>query len=163
MTANRACCRRSVAAQLKVAVDEVLHAVFVLDDHDQVNAFDADLQSPASAGDGKECWRAPAVFSAAGCDAAAIFRAEDKAALEQVGDDGYAARMLEDFLGNASVGSRHDFMQDASGAIEPVVGCLAIRSRPGHAGQAENCHECHKFLHTFHLFSTYARRLDLYA
>ena len=46
----------------------------------------------------------------------------------------------------------------ARGMIQPIVGCFTIASRPGDAGHTEYCHDCHKFLHAFHLFSTYARR-----
>src|SRR5580658_7092866 len=152
MTPNRTGRGRSIPAQFKVAVDQMPHPVFVLDDHDQIDAFDADLQSPASAGNGKERRSAPTVLCAAGGDAAAIFCAEDKAALEHVGHNGNAPCMFKHFLGNASIGGRHDFMQDAAGMIEAVVGCFAIGSCPGDAGHTEYCHDCHKFLHTFHLF-----------
>ena len=49
VTAYRACCNRSFAGEFELAGKQMLQTVVVHDQHDQVNAFDADLQSPASA------------------------------------------------------------------------------------------------------------------
>ncbi len=94
MAAHGTGCGRCVPAKLELAGKQLLHAAFILDDHDEVNAFNADLQSPASAGDGEEHWRAPAICCPAGGHATAIFSAEDKAALEQMGYNGNALCVL---------------------------------------------------------------------
>jgi hypothetical protein len=43
MTANRPCCNRSFTTQLKLAGEQVLETLVVHDQHNQVNAFYADL------------------------------------------------------------------------------------------------------------------------
>src|SRR6516225_357816 len=70
MTAYRPGSRGSVAADLELTAEQVLHALVVLEDHDQVNAFHADLKAPASAFDREERRRAPAACGAAGRHAA---------------------------------------------------------------------------------------------
>ena len=80
----------------------------------------ADLQSPASAGDGKERRSAPSVGGAAGGDASAILRAKHEAALEQVGHDGHALCVFQNFFRNALIRRRHDLVQHTAGMIQPV-------------------------------------------
>jgi hypothetical protein len=118
----------------------MLHSPLVLDDHDQINAFDADLQSPAAAGDGKERRRAPAVCGPAGGNASAILRAKDKAALDHVRHHGHALCVLQNFFRNALIRRGHDLVQHRAGMIQPVNRCFAIGSRPADARQTEYCH-----------------------
>src|SRR5205823_10816024 len=83
ITSDRSSSRRSLATDLELIGHEMVHALFVHDQHHQVHAFHADLQAPASAGDGEECGRAPASSGAAGGHAASMLAAEYKASLYQ--------------------------------------------------------------------------------
>jgi hypothetical protein len=70
MAPNRSGCRGGVPPSSKLLLIKCCIPSVALDDHDQIDAFDADLQSPASAGDGKERRSAPSVCGAAGGNAA---------------------------------------------------------------------------------------------
>ncbi len=59
----------------------MLQTTVVHDQHDQIYAFDADLQSPASTANRNECGSAPAFRRAAGGHAASVLGAEDEASL----------------------------------------------------------------------------------
>ena len=103
---------RSVRADLEFAGDQPLHAFFILDDHDQVNAFEADLKACATTADGKECRRAPTALSPAGGHALAVAAAQNKSAFKHVGHDGNAFSVLKNFLGNAFIRRIHDLVHD---------------------------------------------------
>jgi len=68
---------RAFAREFELAGKQMLKALIVHDQHDEVDAFDADLQSPASAADGDERGRAPAIRGAAGGYATAVLAADD--------------------------------------------------------------------------------------
>jgi hypothetical protein len=103
----------------------MLHAPISLENHYEIDAFDADLESPASTADGEECGRAPSCPSAASCNAFAAFRTDYETALHHVGHYGDASCVFEDFFWNAFVGSGHYFMQDSAGMLKPIDTCLA--------------------------------------
>ena len=77
------------------------------------------------------------MIGAASGDAAAILCAEDKAALEHVGDNGHTLGMRQNFFRNSIIWRCHDFMQNSSRMIQTVVGCFAIGSSPADTGHAE--------------------------
>jgi hypothetical protein len=129
--------RRGIRSVLELAGEQLQHSLVILNDHDQVHAFDADLQSPASASDSEECRRASSDGGSAGGNASPIFRAKHKAALEHVGRDGNALCVFEDFFRNTLVGRRHDLMEHCTRMVEPIGCCFAISCRPAHARQTE--------------------------
>ncbi len=93
----------------------MLEALVVHDQHHQVYAFDADLQSPASAANGHERRRAPAVGGAARRDAASVLAAKNEPAFDQVGNHQDALRIAQHFFGNSFVRSSHDGVQNIDG------------------------------------------------
>src|SRR5216684_3446094 len=81
---------RSFSAHLELAGKELLHSLVIHDQHDQVNAFNADLKSPATATHGNKCGGAPAIRRATGGYSAAVLAAEYESDLYQMGDNGNA-------------------------------------------------------------------------
>src|ERR1039458_2579130 len=61
MASYRSGCRGGVRSQLKLGVFQALHSSVALEDHDQIHAFDADLQSPTATRNGKERRDGPSV------------------------------------------------------------------------------------------------------
>src|SRR2546427_5185669 len=59
MPADRPGGYAGVGAQFELAGEQVLHAILVHDQHDQINRLAADLQSEASTFDSEECRSAP--------------------------------------------------------------------------------------------------------
>ena len=96
----------------------MLEALIVHDQDDQVHAFDADLQSPASSADGYERWRAPAIRCAAGGHSPSMLAAKDEPAFDQVGNNQNALRIAQYFFRNSFVRSSHDGVQNIDGVIQ---------------------------------------------
>src|ERR1700722_13455745 len=92
-----------VRAQGKLARQQVLHAILIHDQHDQVDGLPANLESEAAPADGEERGRAPALRSAATGDAAAVFCAYDKSALQHRRHYGDALRLAENLGRNSSI------------------------------------------------------------
>jgi hypothetical protein len=82
MTSHRSGCRRGARTELELAANQPLHSEVILDDQDKIHAFDADLQAPASAGDGKERRGAPSVCGSAGGNASAVFSTKEESTFE---------------------------------------------------------------------------------
>src|SRR5207244_5604050 len=74
MPADRPGGYAGVGAQFELAGEQVLHAILVHDQHDQINRLAADLQSEASTFDSEECRSAPPFRRTATGHAAAIAR-----------------------------------------------------------------------------------------
>src|SRR5579884_3389176 len=104
--------RRGICANLEFAAQQVFHAFLIHDDHDQVDAFTADLQSEAAAADAKKCRRAPSLAGAAGCDALSVFTTEDESRLEQGGNHGNASRVAGDLFRNPLIRGVHNFLNN---------------------------------------------------
>src|SRR5208282_3903551 len=81
VTAYRPCRHRGVRAKSEFAREEMLHALLIHDQHDQVHGLAADLKTDAAASDDKKCWSAPSLCRTAARQSPAIFRANNKAAL----------------------------------------------------------------------------------
>src|SRR4051794_14518145 len=103
MASNGASGGRSFTAYLELAGKKLLHSLVIHDEHDEVNAFNANLQSPASATDGDECRRAPAVGCAARRNATAMLPAENKSTLYQMRHNGNAFGLAKDLFWNSLV------------------------------------------------------------
>ena len=106
MASDRSCRRRCIRSELELARQQLLHALVILDNHDQIYAFDADLQSPAAAGDSKERWCAPSSRSATCRYASAILGAKHKAPLDHVRNHRDALRVFQHFFRNAVIRAR---------------------------------------------------------
>ena len=92
--------------EMIVTVDEARHHHGAL----QVDAFHADLRSPASAGNGEERRSAPAVRRAASRNAAPVLGSEHEAALNQMWNNGHALGAVENFLRNSLVRGCHNLL-----------------------------------------------------
>jgi lipid-binding SYLF domain-containing protein len=86
MTAHWTCRGRCITAEFELAGKQVLKTLVVHHQHDDVDAFNANLQSPAASADGDECRRAPAFFCTACGNAAAMLSTNHEAALDQMGN-----------------------------------------------------------------------------
>src|SRR5580698_3408052 len=98
----------------------MLKTAVVHDQHDQVNAFDADLQSPTASANRDECRSAPAFRRAASSHTTPVLATKDEAAFEQVRhyDDAFGA--VQHFFRNAFVGCGHDRLQNLNGFLHAV-------------------------------------------
>src|SRR5271167_2853930 len=112
MTAHGAGGYGSISAQLELARKELIHAVLVHDQHDQVNGLSTDLEAPTSTDDFERRGSAPAVSRAARGRAFAVLGANDKATLLHRRGNGHANRGLHDLLRDSLVRRRHDFIQN---------------------------------------------------
>src|SRR5581483_5132532 len=115
MTSNRACCCRTFAAELELAGKQMLQSLIVHDKHYQVYSLYTDLQTPASTAHRHECWRAPAVRSAARRDASSMLTTENEAAFDQVGNYDHAFGVVQHLFGDPVVRSSHDCVEHACG------------------------------------------------
>jgi hypothetical protein len=102
----------------------MLHSVIVLNDHDEIDAFNTDLETPAATADGEERRSAPAISGTAGSNAFAAFSAEDESAFDHVGDNSDALCVVENFFGDAFVRSGHNFVQYGSGMLKAIGSCF---------------------------------------
>ena len=130
-------CGRSVRSNVEITREKFLHAFFILNDHDQVYSFDADLQSPVTTRNGDERGRTPAVRRAAGGDTFAAFTAEDKTAFDHVWHNRYALGVLQHFLRNSLVGHLHNFVQDSGGVSQLFGGIFPRRVCPAHRPETQ--------------------------
>ena len=137
MPSYRAGRRGAFSAELEFAGKQVLQAFVVHHQHHQVDAFGADLKTPASAADGNKCGRAPAGGGAAAGDAAAVLTAENEAGLDQVRDYHDAFRTVQHFFRNALVGRIHDLLEHVAGILQPLDG-IFLGVGQSHAAQQSN-------------------------
>jgi hypothetical protein len=137
MTAYRAGGRRCIGANLKFTRKQMLHAPVSLENHDEIDAFHADLESPASTADGEESRRAPSRRSAASGNAFAAFRADYEATFQHVWNNSNALCVFENFFRNALVWSGHYFVKDSSGMLKPVRSCFAWGVCPAKRSQGQ--------------------------
>src|ERR1700674_1864249 len=98
----------------------MLQATVVHDQHDQINAFDANLQTPAAAAHGNECGSAPAIGGAAGGHAASVLAANNEAAFDQVRYDDHALGVAQHFFRNALIGGCHNRLQNLNRIVQAV-------------------------------------------
>src|SRR5579864_4822457 len=117
---------RGISSNFEFAREQLLHAFFALENHDQVYSFYPDLRSPASAPKLDECRRTPAPRRAASGDTLAVFRSENESSFDQVGYNRYALGPLHNVVGNTLVRRVHDLVHHGGCVIEPVDGILAF-------------------------------------
>src|SRR6202022_666790 len=83
MAAHRPGGHTGIGSQFELAAEQVLHAIVVHDEHDQIHRLGADLQTETAALDAKECRGTPTLRSAATGHAASVTGAHNEPALEQ--------------------------------------------------------------------------------
>src|SRR5580704_1339736 len=120
----------------------MLQAAIVHDEHDQVDAFDSNLQSPAAATDGDERGSAPAFSRAARSHSAAVFATNNESTFDQVGHYDDALSTVQDFLGDAFVGRGHDGLQNFHRLLQTVDRIFAIRT--GECVASEHAHDAYQ-------------------
>src|SRR5580698_4722789 len=142
MTADWACCHGSFTGEFELGRKQMLQTTVVHDEHDQVHAFNADLQSPAATTDGNECGSAPAFRRAAGSHSSAVFAANDEAAFKQIWHYDDASRAVQHILGDAFVGRHHNRLQNVHGPLHAVDRVFPVRS--GEGVRADHAHHAHQ-------------------
>ena len=110
VSSHRPGCYGSICSNLEFARKQLLHAFFVLDDHDQIDALESDLQAPATAREAKKRWCTPPLGGSAGCYASSMSSTNDEAALDHVRYDGDASCMFQDFFRDPVIRRCHDFV-----------------------------------------------------
>src|ERR1700732_13881 len=95
----------------------MLETLVVHDQHNQIHAFDSDLQSPTSAANGDERRCAPACIRTAGGDTTSMLAPKDEATFDQVWHYQDALCIAQRLLRDALVRSRHDGVQDIYGLL----------------------------------------------
>src|SRR5439155_26788609 len=103
MPADRPGGYAGVGAQFELAGEQVLHAILVHDQHDQINRLAADLQSEASTFDSEECRSAPPFRRTATGHAAAIARTHNKSTLQHGWHHRHTFRPAQYFLWNTLI------------------------------------------------------------
>src|SRR5438046_9669396 len=98
MPADRPGVYAGVGTQFELAGEQVLNAILVHDQHDQINSLAADLQPEASTFDSEECRSAPPLRCAATCYATAIARTHNKSTLLHGQPHRHAFRRSQDLL-----------------------------------------------------------------
>ncbi len=120
MSSDWSCRRRGIRSELELACQQLLHAFVILDNHDQVHALDANLQSPAAASDGKERWCAPSGQSATCRYASAILCTKYEATLNHVRYYRDALRVFQHFFRYAVIRRGHDLVEHFAGIVQPI-------------------------------------------
>jgi len=131
----------------------LLHPVVILDDHDQIDAFHTDLQSPAPAFHIEKRRGAPSTPGAAGRHSPAALRAEHKSALHQVRHHRDAPCMVQQFLRNAFIGRSHDLSQYRARMLKSVVGILRRLVALGQWCEVHQRHNQESLSHHIHPYS----------
>src|SRR5271157_303063 len=115
MPPNRACCRRCLAAEFKLAGEQPLHTLVIHEQHDKIDGLAASLEAKIASTDRNECWRTPSMGRAAGNHTASMLSADDEYALPHAWHHSDALSAIQHFFRDALVRRHHDLMQhDAS-------------------------------------------------
>src|SRR3954452_11997012 len=102
----------------------MLEPLIVHDQHDEVDAFEADLKSRASTADRDECRCAPAFGSTAGSDAASVLAAKNESPFDHVRHHQDAFGIAQNLFRYSFVRSCHNRVQHVNGGIQPCYGVL---------------------------------------
>src|SRR6185312_8988531 len=105
------------------------------DQHDQIHAFDSNLQTPATSAHRNERWSAPSGGSAAGGDSSSMLGAKDKTAFDQVWYDDHAFSVVQHFLRYAVVGSGHERCKNVGRKFQTLHSILTGCTCPGVTSQ----------------------------
>jgi hypothetical protein len=122
-----------VATELELVVEEVLEAIMIHRDQDEVCRLTADLEAEAGPGQLDEGGCAPAVAGAAGDDALAVLSAEHEGSLFVAGDDGDAGGSASDVVRNATIRSVHEFVENQVRGFDAVIEFLHVSGGCGHS------------------------------
>src|SRR5208282_6640578 len=98
--------------------EQVLHAMITHKDEHEVGGLAAELQSPATAGDGNRRGSAPAMRCAATGNTLAVFAPETDGELNHGGDDRDAVSVIDNGVGNRMIRSGHDLGENGRGLVD---------------------------------------------
>src|SRR5437899_3515629 len=127
MPADRPGGYADVVTEFELAGEQVLYAILVHDQHDQINSLAADLQSEASTFDSEECRSAPPLRCAATCYATAIARTHNKSTLQHGRHHRHTFRRAQDFLWNTLIRRRLNLIQNVRCSLETIFGLGRFR------------------------------------
>src|SRR3989338_9020439 len=108
MTANRSCRGGAFAGNLKLAGEQVLQALIIHDQHQQIHALDTGLQASAAAANGNECWSAPTAGRAASRNSFSMLTAKDETGFKQVWNYDHALGVFQHLFRYTAIRSSHD-------------------------------------------------------
>src|SRR5262252_5237381 len=118
MASDRTRSRAGIPPQFELAGEQVLHAVVIHDEHDQVDRFAADLQAETASLDREESGCAPALWRPATRDTLAVASTEYETAFEQARDYRDTLRRAQHFFRHTLVRCRLDFIKDRRRALD---------------------------------------------
>ncbi len=131
LPSNRAGGGTRIAADLELRIQQLVHAVVIHDQHDQVGCLTTDLRAPVAAGCDEERRRAPAVAGATSRYAASVFGTKNESALEHRWNYGNALRVVEHFLRDSCVRRGHELMHHFAGLIQASNSFVVVFGRVG--------------------------------
>ena len=108
MTAHWACRTRGFTSEFELTGQQMLETLLIHDQHDQIHAFDSDLQSPATTANRHEGGRAPAVRCTTRGHSTAVLGAKNEAAFNQVRHHQDALCAAQHFFRDTFVRGRHN-------------------------------------------------------
>src|SRR5882724_4482536 len=135
MTTHRTGSSGTFSADLKLAGKQVLQSGVIHDQHDQVNPFHADLQTPAAATYRNKSGSAPASAGTARGYPASVLATKNKAAFYQVRYDDDALGIFQHFFRNTFVRGRHNFIQNYTRVAESCSRVLLRVTGPRNTGE----------------------------
>jgi len=98
----------------------VLHTAVIHNQHDKVDRFSTELQSPTPPRNGDRSRRAPTGTGAAGRDALAVTGSDNETTLNHRRHNRHAFRLFKNLLWNAFVGRTHDLVEHVGSGIDTL-------------------------------------------
>src|SRR5215475_13992945 len=103
MAAHRPGCYRGIGAKLELAGEQILQAILVHNQHNQIDSLTADLEAKATAAGENERRGTPSRGSPATGHAPAVAGSHDESSLQERWHDGDALRGRYNLLGNPCI------------------------------------------------------------
>ena len=142
MTTYWARCTRSFSCKFEFAGKQMLEALVVHDQHNQIYTFNSDLQSGAPAANRDECRGAPTFSRTASGHATSVLATNDEATFDQIWHHQDALRIAQHFFRNSFVRRRHDRVQNIHRLLQ-TVNCI-FASRTGPRVGSNHAHKAHQ-------------------
>src|SRR5262249_30579539 len=147
---HRASGDRRIGSQFEFAGEQILHAIFVHDQHDKVDGLATDLETDAAAAGEKKSRRAPATGGAATGDSPSVISRHDKASLEERRNHSDALGRTQNVLGNAFVGGGFNFIQNGGSSLYAILSLGVVFGFISSHGQCAYSKNEQQRKHLFH-------------
>jgi hypothetical protein len=121
IAADRTSRSSSVAANLELALEQVLKSFVIHRDQNQVGRLSTDLKTKGTAGKGDERWSTPTVSRATGYHSAPVLTAQNECSFLEAGYDADTRRLLHDLLRNTLVWGHHDLVESRLGIGQALI------------------------------------------